>query len=295
MTEIRTIVTHPGPAHRDDLLAVAILLATPEGGGATVCRREPTPADLDNPTIAVVDVGGRHEPDRLNFDHHQFARDQFTPCCALTLVLRHLGLEDLARELWPWFAQTELNDSKGPRAAAQVLGVTPEQTLPLMSPVEGWFLRWFSERGPETITYTDSEDQLGWALAALGKDLLYGLHRTAERLKVLDKQADIVHVGPVCVVDATFVPSDKQPTLGLELWCKQTEKLRGTESGDLAVTVTQDDRGDGLCLFRRNDHPAVDFSRLESLRDIAFAHKNGFVAKTRPGADWRELVRLALV
>jgi len=76
---------------------------------------------------------------------------------------------------------------------------------------------------------------------------------------------------------------------GLETWCQQ-------RSVGIAVTVTIDNRGDGLTLYRRHDHPQVDFSRLEDHEAISFAHKNGFVAKTKDArCDWRELIRLAKV
>ena len=85
---IRTIVTHPGGAHKDDLLAVCVLIAE---SSASVERRDPTEEDLRDPQTAVVDVGGQHDPARLNFDHHHFPREH-PPTCALRLVLEHLGL-----------------------------------------------------------------------------------------------------------------------------------------------------------------------------------------------------------
>ncbi|RYD47768.1 MAG: hypothetical protein EOP83_27525, partial [Verrucomicrobiaceae bacterium] len=69
---IERIVTHPGGAHKDELLACSLLAAV---HGVEILRREPTEADLADPATAVVDVGGQHDPALNNFDHHQFPAD----------------------------------------------------------------------------------------------------------------------------------------------------------------------------------------------------------------------------
>ena len=65
--EIKTIVTHPGGAHKDDFLACSLLVAR---HGVPIFRRDPSEEELADPTIAVVDVGHFHEPEKNNFDHH---------------------------------------------------------------------------------------------------------------------------------------------------------------------------------------------------------------------------------
>ena len=66
---VNRIVTHPGGAHSDDVMSVALLL-----GAFTSCdtveRRNPTQEDLDDPYCAVVDCGRVLDPDMNNFDHH---------------------------------------------------------------------------------------------------------------------------------------------------------------------------------------------------------------------------------
>ena len=56
---IQFIVTHPGGAHKDEFLACAVLLSQ---NVLPVFRREPSAADLADETIAVLDVGGEHDP-----------------------------------------------------------------------------------------------------------------------------------------------------------------------------------------------------------------------------------------
>jgi hypothetical protein len=69
MVEINYAVTHSGPAHRDDVLSVALALSLE--GNIPVYRRNPTPEELDSPNVLILDTGERHEPELNNFDHHQ--------------------------------------------------------------------------------------------------------------------------------------------------------------------------------------------------------------------------------
>ncbi|MFZ4765329.1 MAG: MYG1 family protein, partial [Roseimicrobium sp.] len=92
------ILTHPGGAHKDELLACSLLGAVHR---VPIVRREPTADDLADPSIAVVDVGGEHAPERHNFDHHQFPADH-PPVCALSLALQHLGVYEDARQFCDW-------------------------------------------------------------------------------------------------------------------------------------------------------------------------------------------------
>jgi uncharacterized UPF0160 family protein len=89
MNKFSEILTHPGSSHKDEFLACSLLVAVHE---APIVRREPTQHDLNNPRIAVVDVGGFHQPEMGNFDHHQFPKDH-PPTCSLSLVLMEMGLK----------------------------------------------------------------------------------------------------------------------------------------------------------------------------------------------------------
>lgn len=66
---VKEIVTHPGKFHADELFAVAYLREC--GCTAPMSRRVPTPEDLANPWVLVLDIGGVYDPCSLNFDHHQ--------------------------------------------------------------------------------------------------------------------------------------------------------------------------------------------------------------------------------
>lgn len=277
---IKHIVTHKGPAHRDETLSVACALAV---APVAVFRRDPTPEELDDPGVLVLDEGGRHEPELNNFDHHQFARDA-APTCALSLYLDSRLDIAVAREAFPWLEATEVLDSKGPVAFAKWCGCNPDKVHALQSPVEGWLLERFS-----SLSVLRPGDAVHEVLCSVGAGMLTQYDDFKTRLGLLPAVCSWHDVGGllVLVVDPEELPGNSKPTLALEAFCRRRRP-------GCAVTVTADDRGDGLCLFRRNDHPGVDFSRLEWHPRVVFAHKGGFVAKTKPGAGWRELVLAAL-
>lgn len=69
--DIKVVVTHPGIHHADDAFAVALLYLDLGKMAFSVERRVPTPEDLADPQVAVVDVGGVFDPELHNYDHHQ--------------------------------------------------------------------------------------------------------------------------------------------------------------------------------------------------------------------------------
>ena len=48
----------------------------------------------------------------------------------------------------------------------------------------------------------------------------------------------------------------------------------------IAAIIYPDRRGDGFGIGRYEDHPNLDFSRVEDQPDVHFAHKSGFMCKT---------------
>ena len=116
---LKRIVTHPGGAHKDDLLATCVLIAI---HGCAIERREPTPEDLADPEVGVVDIGETHDPALNNFDHHHFPREH-APSCSLSLVLQSLGVYEDAVKFCDWLEPAEWFDSRGPNRTAEWLGV----------------------------------------------------------------------------------------------------------------------------------------------------------------------------
>lgn len=289
---MKTVITHPGQSHRDEFMAICMLIAADKV--AVIERRDPTQEDLDDPDVIVLDVGQSHDPEFNNFDHHQFERDH-PPVCSITLLLWELGIDPKeARKIWGWLEFSERLDSKGPFATAAHYGMTPDALFATVSPIETTVLRWFESDGHMLARPTPDANGLCldplplWELMhRIGSEKLNYLHEVQERIAFLKEEAKVVEVEGLRVLDATCVCRKKNPVLGLEIYAE--------ELGDIVATVTQDDRGDGLCLFRRNDDPHIDFSQIEESEGVLFAHKSGFVAKLHDGVDWSPMVQASMV
>ena len=263
-----TIITHPGSAHFDDFMALSLIVASQPESEFIIERREPTQAELDDASVWVVDVGGRHEPDKLNFDHHQ---DRDCPA-SFVIVAEHLGLAEDFKRL-PWWTYRDLNDRIGPRQAALKLGF--EDSIMTVSPVERWLLKRF-ERAPQACVEL---------LRDFGREQISYVRHLASQLafwatcEVVEVKGRRVLVG------------DTDDSLGLE-------EFRAGMAEPADVAVSHDKRGGGWRLYRFDDNDrSIDFSRVTGDSRIKFAHKTGFTAKTMPEVcldEALELVGLSL-
>ena len=266
---MKAILTHPGSSHKDDFLACCLLVAR---HGVPVWRRDPTDEDLSDPQIAVVDVGGEHDPERSNFDHHQFPRDH-EPVCALSLVLQDLGLYEDARSFCEWLEPAEWFDTRGPFATAEWLGVDRAIVNRLNSPVDITLLRRFAQKrelGPG--------DPIWEIMRMVGEDLFMYIRTLRERLDYVAEKATFFDVGEgedsvrILFMPRTDpMPDDPSSSLGRYI-DSVGEKVAGL--------IYPDRRGDGYGLSRHEDSALLDFTRIVDEADVHFAHARGFVAKT---------------
>ena len=277
------ILTHPGGAHKDELLACCLLAAV---NRVPIVRREPTAVDLADPAIAVVDVGGEHAPERNNFDHHQFPADH-PPVCALSLVLQHLGVYEDARQFCDWLEPAEWFDTRGPNVTAKWLGVDRATMNKLNSPIDVTILRRFAK-----AKRLEPGEPLWEIISYIGQDLLEYLRDLRGHIDFVAQNAEIwgVEDHEVLFLPRTDpVPDD--PSAGIGRYLESIGK------SSIAALIYPDRRGSGYGLSRHNDDPRYDFTRIESEPDVHFAHARGFVAKTS-AADVgrvRELLGLAKV
>jgi len=267
MRKFTGILTHPGSAHKDEFLACCLLLAVHE---APVLRREPTPADLDNPSMAVVDVGGEDNAARGNFDHHQFPKDH-PPVCSLSLVLMDLGLYDEARKYCDWLEVAEWFDTRGPVETAAWLGVERELLAKLNSTVDLTLLRRFagmSEIRPGEPMW----EVMRW----VGADLIGYLRSLREKLNEIARLSEIWEMDDFRVL---FLPRAENfsddASAGLARYAAGLP-----EEKRVIAMVYPDRRGGGFALSRYNDDLGMDFTRISAEGDVHFAHARGFVAKT---------------
>ena len=270
------IITHKGGAHADDFLAVAFLLGR-LGPMVSVERRDPTEEELNDSSCFVVDVGGRHEPELNNYDHHQFDRDH-EPTCAFSLVLQAFGLYDDFVAAFPWLKAIEKMDSKGPFVCAADLGVDANNLMPyLLSPMADYMLTRF-QRNNE--------------LKKLEIDLLYdfGQHLFTQ-LNELRKRWDEIEsvtAGGIEEIDGIKVfIADVKGFTGIDSYMSR----KGIEANAVFVN---DDRDDGFALRRENDDPRIDFSKVDGQKGVRFAHANGFVCKVDSETDCFEILRNSL-
>ena len=271
---IRLIITHPGGAHKDDFLACSLMVSV---HGVPIVRRDPSEQELDDPSVCIIDVGGRHEPEKNNFDHHQFPRDH-KPTCALSLILQHLGMYEDAQMFCEWLEPAEWFDCRGPQKTAEWLGVPREVVGKLNSPIDISMLRRFAKLTPDSELHAG--DPIYELMCYIGGDLLEYLKSVRSKLDSISAHVERWEVtsGGECF-DVLFLP--------------RTESAMDDASGSLAryIMVNElheqiaaiaypDSRGEGFGLARFNDHPRIDFTRVESAGDVHFAHNSGFLCKT---------------
>lgn len=288
MTPLATIITHPGGAHADEFLACSVLLTL---HSVPILRREPAPEDLANPAVCVVDVGGRHEPELHNFDHHQFPPDH-PPACSLSLVLQHLGLYEDARLFCDWLETTERFDSRGPIHTAKWLGVTMDALLQLNSPINGALLRRFAQS-----TRVDPGEPLGEIMRLIGEDILAYVKSMRARLDFLARHAEFWTLdlagrsAQILFVPRTD-PLPDEPSSGLDRFIQS----RGLVDQVIGM-VSPDRRSAGYGLERYRDNPRLNFTALAGRPGVHFTHARGFLAKTTltDVAELQALLALAAV
>lgn len=268
---VRMILTHPGGAHKDDLLAVCVLAAQYR---VPVVRRAPTAEELEDPTVAVLDIGGVHVPEKQNFDHHHFPREH-PPTCALSLVLQDLGVYEDALRFCDWLEPAEWFDSRGPKKTADWLGVPRRAISQLNSPIDISLLRRFAQ-----VTELAPGETLYEFMCMVGEDLLAYLRVARERIRFVAErvQALTIPCGDV-LCEAVFLPRTDPPSDEPSTALANYVRASLPEAG-VAALIYPDRRGEGYGIGRYEDHANLDFSRVEGEPDVHFAHKSGFMCKT---------------
>ena len=285
---IKLILTHPGGAHKDDFLACSLLAHL---HGAPIERRDPTDDDLADVATCVVDIGGVHDAAANNFDHHQFPRDA-PPLCALSLVLKDLGIYEDALAFCAWLRPAEWLDTLGPNETAKLMEIPRSAFSELNSPIDISLLNRFASSSKLT-----PNDVLYQIMCMVGEDIVNYVRSLRERLDFLKQHSQTWTIetdgDPIeaLFLDQSDAIAD-DPSFGLYAFIADA----GIED-QVHALVYPDRRGSGFGLTRYEDCPRLNFSQIESCEDVRFAHKRGFVAKveaTDP-ARLKELLALAVV
>jgi hypothetical protein len=244
------IITHPGGAHFDELTAISLILAVYADLKFRVERREPTSEELDNPDIWVVDTGNRHEPEKHNFDHHQ----SMDCPSAFVLVAEYLGLAE-TMSVMPWWYFKDEVDRFGPVKSS--LKYHAGDDLVNRNPVESWFVARFA---------SGLEDCLP-LLKSFGLQLIEEARTLKTQIDFWKSSTRLVIAGVPAMIGET------KESAGLE-------EFRRLDKNPPDIVISLDRREKGWRLFRYDGTP-VDFSLISARPEIAFAHKSGFLAKTK--------------
>ena len=268
---IKLIITHPGSAHKDDFLACCVLIAE---NPVSIHRKDPDSEDLDDSFVAVIDIGDRHEPNKKNFDHHQFPRDR-VPTCSLSLILQDLGLYDDARSFCDWLETAEWFDCRGANATANWLGVKREIIGRMSSPIELSLLRRFASQNEHL-----PGEPLWEIMKMIGKELVDYLRGLRRRLQYISEHSEVWNIereshSLMAIYLPRTHPLPDDPSMGLPRFIEEN----GLATKAHAM-IYPDRRGKGYGLCRYNDHPSMDFNRISSEPDVHFVHAAGFIAKT---------------
>ena len=259
--EPQLIITHPGGAHFDDMLGIGLFLANYSDREFKVQRRQPTQEELENPDIWVLDIGGRYEPEKHNFDHHQ---DKNLPS-TFVQVAEFLGLLE-TMSILPWWHFKDEVDRFGPTQAS--LKYDAGDSLVNQNPVEDWL----------TVRFVSNPQTALPLLKDMAKHFI-------ESARALKRQIDFWKSSQrLEIAGVPVMIGETRESAGLE-------EFRRLEENPPDIVISMDRRDDGWRLFRYDGAP-VDFSLIADRPEIAFAHNTGFLAKTREKLDIDSLIEL---
>jgi hypothetical protein len=259
---INHIITHPGGAHFDELLAISLITASYKDIEFKIHRRKPTREELNNPEIWVVDVGNRFQPELKNFDHHQ----DLNLCASFVLIADFLELTEKLKAA-SWWNFKDRIDRVGPTAMAEELGI--DKLSPLYSPFESWFLNLFSEDPQSVYEF----------IRKFGRDIIDQAELLESQIQFWKSCKTINIKNKIIIVGLT------DDSGGLQEYCDSL-------TSPLDVSITYDRRGGGWRLYRFNDSKGVDFCRIKEYESISFAHYGGFIAKTKKRIPLNEVYKL---
>jgi len=284
---IKCAVVHASKAHRDEFFALGLALHTGLIQLTTpVYRRNPTEDELKDPEVLVLDVGMCHEPMLSNFDHHQFRRGTLE--CTLSLLAKHLFVSegvtfhDLLEE-HPWYRTAILADTRGGDAVAREHGLQ-KYPIEFSSAIDQSILEQMKEGTGVTDNAVDT------LILRVAKLVIDRRVEAAVKLKTrfveLDKKATFIPIKNINNIQAGFNA----------IWFDGDNfginAFRAKNDLKVAVSICHAGRTEGWALFRYDDDPRIDFSRLQGHEQINFAHVGGFLAETNERLDREALIVL---
>lgn len=256
------IITHNGHAHFDEFFAIALILARHPQTHFFIERRDPSEEELNDSSIWVVDIGHRYEPELKNFDHHQ---DLNLPA-SFVQVAEHLELKEVLQHARWWEFKDKI-DRRGGYRIAKELGVASLDVF--NSPLENFFLSLFAENP-----------------GSMYQHMKLFATKLIERSYLLSEQIQFwANCEQLTLKDKKVLVGFTTETAGSLDFCE-------TQNPTPAIRINYDGRGDGWSMATIKDADGVDFFRLDGLDEIKFAHRNGFIAKTKTRLPLERVLQL---
>lgn len=274
LSKIHTMIVHPGNAHMDDFLSVALVLS--QNAGINVFRREPTPEEIADPHVLVADVGGVHNPALMCFDHHQ---DQNLPA-SFVLILKAAGIWDIFTECFPWAIFMSDMDTQGPTKVCRARGIPEGVGREFMNPIVDYVLSRFEN----SSTLSDNSRNL---IHGFGCNLMDEVSKWETAQVAAQAAASFaVEKGGQCYF---LLFSDLECNNKLFGSLFDRALVHRASEGGYVGTITRSVRNHGWRLYRVQDNPHVDFRFVKDDHRVYFAHANGFLAETHDLISVEEL------
>jgi len=256
------IVTHNGNAHFDEFLALSLIIAVYKDVHFYIERREPSEEELNNPEVWVVDIGGRLQPEKHNFDHHQ---DLSIPA-SFVIVAEYLNVQHYLDHA-PWWQFKDEIDRRGGFKMAEKFGL--DSLDELASPLESFYLKMFAQS----------------PISVYQQMKFFGRHLIQQGKRLEQQVAFWKSCQQKIIKDKAVLIGFTEETGGSLQFCD-------TLPEPPAIRITYDGRGDGWAMSTIKDADGVNFAILENHPLIKFAHKNGFLAKTKERIPIEEVYKL---
>lgn len=91
---MQRIISHLPPRHMDDWLAIAFLKSLFSDAEVEYVHPQRVPGEYyDDDRICLIDIGGKYDPEKNNFDHHQ----NLDLSCSLILIWKKYGNFDIEK------------------------------------------------------------------------------------------------------------------------------------------------------------------------------------------------------
>jgi hypothetical protein len=136
------------------------------------------------------------------------------------------------------------------------------------SPVESWFMASFADAPADTLP----------VLKSFGIHVIRGARRLKNQIDYWKASSRLVIAGVPAMIGET------RESGGLD-------EFRRLDPNPPDIVISLDSRDEGWRLFRYDGAP-VDFTLISDRPEIAFAHKSGFLAKTKERMEIDALIEL---